>query len=130
MIPTAIARLRSSTARAGPSASVSHRMPAPGAVCRAAAGRAGRRTRWRNPNRRAAGRCSSRAKSTSTPTACSIRSTTSAALAPALKTHGGYDPENILEMTDQSINPREQPLKANLTIELPAWLKKRARPTR
>jgi uncharacterized caspase-like protein len=45
-------------------------------------------------------------------------------LSATLKSHCGCDPDDILEMTDQAANPREQPRKASLTAELPAWLKK------
>ena len=44
-------------------------------------------------------------------------------LSQTLRTRGGFEPDCILEITDQSPNPRYQPLKASLTAELPAWLK-------
>ena len=45
-------------------------------------------------------------------------------LSGTLKVRGGIDRAQVLEMTDKSSNPRLQPLKTNLLVELPEWLKK------
>lgn len=45
-------------------------------------------------------------------------------LAKTLQTRGGLTKDHILEITDDSKDPRFQPLKASLLAELPKWLNK------
>jgi hypothetical protein len=41
-----------------------------------------------------------------------------------LRSRDGFEPDCILEVTDESPNPRYQPLKSSLLAEVPAWLNK------
>ena len=41
-----------------------------------------------------------------------------------LRTRGGYEPECILEITDDAADPRRQPKREAIMAELAAWLKK------
>jgi len=43
-------------------------------------------------------------------------------LSQTLRARGGFEPDCILEITDDNPNPRYQPLKSSLLAELPTWL--------
>ncbi len=48
-------------------------------------------------------------------------------LSQTLRTRGGFEPDCILEITDENPNPRYQPQRSSLLAELPAWLSRPAR---
>ncbi len=45
-------------------------------------------------------------------------------LSRTLQVWGGYSKDNILEMSDVSVNDRYKPMKANLLAELPRFLQR------
>lgn len=43
-------------------------------------------------------------------------------LATTLRLRGGYSADSVMEITDQAVNPRQQPLRTSLQSEIPAFL--------